>query len=78
MSELPVTAYVLATVKRGTEHRVVEKIKKMEDVTDVLITYGMWDLVIRIETISLGKLDKIITNIRQIQEIEQTNTLIGT
>ena len=77
MSKHLVKAYVFAIVKRGTEHRVAEKIRKMEDITEVLVTYGMWDIAIRIETEALGKLDKIITEIRQIPEIQQTNTLIG-
>ena len=77
MSERNVKAYVLAIVKRGTEHEMAEKIRKIEDVTEVLVTYGMWDLVARIETKNLGKLDKIITEIRQTREIEQTSTLIS-
>ena len=77
MSERTIKAYVLALVKRGTEHDVAEKIRKIEDITEVLVTYGMWDLVAHIETESLGKLDKIITEIRQTPEIQQTSTLIG-
>jgi len=77
MSKRSVKAYVLAIVKRGTEHLVAERLRKFEDVTEVLVTYGMWDIVARVETESLGKLDKIITDIRQIPEIEQTSTLIG-
>jgi DNA-binding Lrp family transcriptional regulator len=77
MSERTIKAYVLALVKRGTEHSVAQRIRKIEDVTEVLVTYGMWDLVARIETESLGKLDKIITEIRQTPEIQQTSTLIG-
>jgi len=77
LSNKEVKAYLLAIVKRGTEHAVAEKIRKINDVTEVLVAYGAWDLVARIETESLGKLDKIITDIRQFEEIEQTNTLIG-
>jgi DNA-binding Lrp family transcriptional regulator len=77
MTERNVKAYVLAIVKRGTEHEMAEKIKKIEDITEVLVTYGMWDLVARIETKNLGELDKIITEIRQTSEIEQTSTLIS-
>ena len=77
MSKRSVKAYVLAIVKRGTEHVVAERLRTLEDVTEVLVTYGMWDIVARVETESLGKLDKIITDIRQIPEIEQTSTLIG-
>ena len=72
-----VRAYVIATVKRGTEHEVAKKIREMREVTEVLVTYGLYDLVIRIEAKSLGHLDKIITDIRQIEEIEQTSTLVG-
>jgi len=72
-----VKAYIVATVKRGTEHTVAEKIRKMREVTEVLVTYGLWDIIARIEAKSLGHLDKIITDIRQITEIDQTSTLIG-
>ena len=72
-----VRAYVVATVKRGTEHRVVEKIRGMKEVTEALVTYGLWDIIARIEAKSLEHLDKIVTDIRQIPEIEQTSTLIG-
>lgn len=72
-----VKAYVVAIAKRGTEHEVAERIRKMEGVTEVIVTYGMWDIVARIEAESMGHIDKIITDIRQISEIEQTNTLLG-
>jgi DNA-binding Lrp family transcriptional regulator len=73
-----VKAYFLATVKRGTEHKVAEKIREMKEITEVLVTYGLYDLVARIEAKSLGHLDKIVTDIRQLEEIEQTSTLVGT
>ena len=76
MAEI-VKGYIVATVKRVTEHKVAEKIRKMKEVTEVLVTYGLYDLVVRIEAKSLGHLDKIVTDIRQIEEIEQTSTLVG-
>ena len=72
-----VKAYIVATVKRGTEHMVAACMRKIKEVTEVLVTYGLWDIIARIEAKSLGHLDKIITDIRQIAEIEQTSTLIG-
>jgi len=77
MSKRSVKAYFVATVKRGTEHEVAERIRKMKEVTEILVTYGLWDIIARIEAESLEHLDKIITDIRKIPEIEQTNTLIG-
>ena len=72
-----VKAYVVATVKRGLEHEAAQKIRRMKEVTDVLVTYGLYDVVVRIEAKSLGQLDKIVTDIRQMAEIGQTSTLVG-
>jgi DNA-binding Lrp family transcriptional regulator len=73
-----VKAYVVATVKRGKEHDAAQKIRKIKEVTEVLVTYGLYDIVVRIEAKSLGHLDKIVTDIRQMAEIKQTSTLVGT
>jgi DNA-binding Lrp family transcriptional regulator len=73
----PVKAYFMAIVKQGREHEVAERLGKMEDVTESLVTYGLWDIVARIETDNLQKLDAIITEIRKIPEITQTSTLVG-
>jgi DNA-binding Lrp family transcriptional regulator len=75
--EETVKAYVVATVKRGKEHDAAQKIRKTKEVTEVLVTYGLYDIVVRIEAKSLGHLDKIVTDIRQMPEIEQTSTLVG-
>jgi DNA-binding Lrp family transcriptional regulator len=72
-----VKAYVVATVKRGTEHNAAQKIRKIKEVTEVLVMYGLYDVVVRIEAKSLGHLDKIVTDIRQMAEIKQTSTLVG-
>ena len=72
-----VKAYVVATVKRGKEHDAAQKIRKTKEVTEVLVTYGLYDIVVRIEAKSLGHLDKIVTDIRQMAEIQQTSTLVG-
>jgi DNA-binding Lrp family transcriptional regulator len=72
-----VKAYVVATVKRGMEHDAAQKIRQMKEVTEVLVTYGLYDVVVRIEAKSLGQLDKIVTEIRQMAEIKQTSTLVG-
>jgi DNA-binding Lrp family transcriptional regulator len=72
-----VKAYVVATVKQGKEHDAAQKIRKIKEVTEVLVTYGLYDIVVRIEAKSLGHLDKIVTDIRQMAEIQQTSTLVG-
>jgi len=67
----------MAIVKRGSEHSVAEQLRQMEGITEALVTYGLWDIVARIETENMQKLDTIITEIRKITEITQTSTLVG-
>jgi DNA-binding Lrp family transcriptional regulator len=72
-----VKAYFLANLKQETEHDVAQKKQKMIEVTEVTVTYGFYYLIVRIEAATFGHLDKIITEIRQIKEIERTTSLIG-
>ncbi|MHA1409613.1 MAG: Lrp/AsnC ligand binding domain-containing protein [Candidatus Odinarchaeia archaeon] len=72
-----IISYVLLTIKQGKEHEVAEKIKELKKVKEVLIVYGMFDLVVRVETEKLSALDEVVTAIRQIPGVEQTTTLIS-
>jgi len=76
-SNQPVKAYFMAIVKKGTEHEVAKKLQKLDGVADALVTYGLYDIVVRIETANLGQLDALITEMRKIEEILQTTTLVG-
>ena len=49
-----VKAYLIATAKRGMEHGAAQKISQMEEVTEFLGTYGLYDIVVHIEAKSLG------------------------
>jgi DNA-binding Lrp family transcriptional regulator len=73
----PVKAYFMAIVKQGMEHEVANRLRIMEGVTEALVTYGLWDVIVRIEAPSLGKLDAIITEMRKIPQVVQTSTLVG-
>jgi DNA-binding Lrp family transcriptional regulator len=73
-----VISYMVATVKRGKEHDAAQKIRRTKEVIETLVTYGLYDLVVRIEAKSLGQLDNIITDMRQMPDIQQTSTLVGT
>lgn len=72
-----VVAYLLALVETGKEHRAAEEILKVQGVKETVITYGTWDLVIKISTDTLNELDMIITKVREIPLVQQTETLIG-
>jgi len=72
-----IKAYFMAIVKKGTEHEVAGKLRKLSGVSEVVVTYGLYDIVVRIEAHNLGQLDALITEMRKIEEIVQTSTLVG-
>ena len=72
-----VVAYVLALVETGKEHQAAEEIMKLQYVEEVTVTYGTWGLVIKVGTETLNEMDVVITGIRNVQLIQQTETLVG-
>jgi len=74
---VPIIAYILANVRTGKEYEVIDAIRKMEGIVEVTLTYGLWDLVAKVETNSMSDLDRIVTSIRRIEGVEQTATLVG-
>ncbi len=70
--------YILLMTEAGAEHEVAEKISKMENVTEAHVTYGEWDLVIRVEIDEVGKkLDELVTKIRRTKGVIKSMTLIS-
>jgi len=72
-----VKAYFMAIVKRGSEHDVAKRLGKMKGATEAIVTYGMWDVIVRIEAPNLSQLDALITEMRKMEDIVQTSTLVG-
>ncbi|WFO75049.1 Lrp/AsnC ligand binding domain-containing protein [Desulfurococcaceae archaeon MEX13E-LK6-19] len=77
MSEEKLIAYVLVVTSIGREHDVVKEVEKMDGVTEAVIVYGEYDVVVRIETNKFKEIDKIVTKIRSLPQVLRTVTLIG-
>lgn len=70
---------MLLMTEAGVEHEVAERISKMEHVTETHVTYGEWDIVVRVEIDELGrKLDELVTKIRKTKGVIKSMTLIST
>lgn len=73
------TALVLVKIAGGQEKQVLEKLKLIEGVTHITAVFGRWDLVLDIEAKDLSELSwLVISKIRKIKGIENTETLITT
>jgi DNA-binding Lrp family transcriptional regulator len=71
------SAYVLINCDLGSEEEIIKEIKKMEGVKEVEGTYGVYDIVAKVESDSMEKLKNIITwKIRRMPKVRSTVTLI--
>jgi len=69
-------AYVLIQCDLGSEVEIIQELSKIQEITEVRGTYGIYDIFCKIEADSKDVLDHIITNkIRKVSKIRSTITL---
>jgi len=69
-------AYILIVCEIGTEYDLSSKLRDIDEIKNVMITYGDYDIVIEAETDDATKMDDlIITKIRKLEKIRTTITL---
>ena len=67
---------MLISCEIGTEHDLISQLKKIDEIKNVMITYGDYDIVIEAITESTKKMDELITSkIRKLEKIRTTITL---
>ncbi len=70
-------AYVLFNVGSGSEDQVLKDAKSMDAVQEAYVSYGVYDLVLKIKTDSMEQLKEIISyHLRRINNVRSTLTLI--
>jgi len=70
---------VLLRLEAGKEQSVLAKIKDIKGVKKVQAVFGRWDLVATVEAQDLNALTSlVIKNIRAIEGVSATETLIST
>ncbi len=69
-------AYILIVCEIGTEYDLSSKLRDIDEIKNVMITYGDYDIVIEAETDDAAKMDDLITTkIRKLEIIRTTITL---
>jgi DNA-binding Lrp family transcriptional regulator len=69
-------AYVLFNVESGSEDKVLKQLRNISNVEEAYISYGVYDLVIRVKANTLEELKNSITHkIRTINQVRSTLTL---
>jgi len=72
------TAYVLLTCDRGHEETVIKDLKHIDSISEVSETFGVYDIIAKVENSEREKLREIIIwNIRKLEHVRSTLTLMG-
>ena len=73
------TAYVLITCGLGHEAEIIDEIKQLEDVKEVTVVFGAYDILAKVESANVKNLSDTITwKIRKLNRVRSTLTLMVT
>lgn len=70
-------AFVLVNVEAGTDREVLGNIKKIPEVRTAYMVYGVYDIIVMLESDTLERLREMVTKkIRQLDKVRSTMTMI--
>jgi DNA-binding Lrp family transcriptional regulator len=70
-------AYVMLNCELGAETEIIEKLKELEQVTDVFETIGTHDMLVKLQAENFEKIREVVSwNIQKLPKIRSTATLI--
>ena len=69
-------AYILLSCEVGKEHDLAIRLRTLDEIKGVLITFGEYDIVVEAETANSAQMDELITSkIRKLDKIRSSITL---
>ncbi len=69
-------AYILFSSEIGNENELASLLSQLDEIKEVMITYGDYDIVVKAETSNSTQMDNlIISKIRKFEKIRSTITL---
>ena len=70
-------AYVMLNCELGAEEKIIEKLKELEQVTDVFETIGTHDMLIKLKADNFEQIREIVSrDIQKLPKVRSTSTLI--
>ncbi len=71
------TAFVLMNAEIGSEGEILSELKKIKNVKEAYIVYGVYDIIAKVEAESMDKLkDMISWHVRRLDKVRSTLTMI--
>ncbi|MHA1300341.1 MAG: Lrp/AsnC family transcriptional regulator [Candidatus Helarchaeota archaeon] len=70
-------AFILIEIASGDEYKFVNTVRDIKEVSEAYIVYGAWDVIVRIQTESMGELNSVVLQIRRMPGVKRSATLIA-
>ena len=71
------TALILINTEVASEEEVLEQLKKLPEVKEAHLVYGIYDLIAKVEADTLEELKQDVTkNLRGLDKVRSTMTMI--
>ncbi len=70
-------AYLMVLADTGKEYEIVQRMRQNPEVSEAYIVYGAWDVICKIETDSMAKLNSIVLELRRVAFVKRSMTLIA-
>ena len=72
-----VTVYIMVKVTAGKDEEVFRKIRKLEQIKEASVTYGAYDLILRVEFQRIEEVDEFVFDVlRRIPDVSETVSII--
>jgi DNA-binding Lrp family transcriptional regulator len=70
------SAYVLLNVEAGSEQEVLKQTKKIGDIEEAYVSFGVYDLIVKVNAASIEELKELVTyRLRIMDHVRSTLTL---
>jgi len=70
-------AFVLINAEIGSENAVLAELKKIENVKEAYVVYGVYDIIAKVESDTMDKLKAMVTwRVRRLEKVRSTLTMI--
>ncbi|WP_455364717.1 Lrp/AsnC ligand binding domain-containing protein [[Eubacterium] cellulosolvens] len=71
------SAFVLINAEIGSEDELLKELKKIPNVREAHTVYGVYDIVVKVESDTMEKLKELVTwKVRRLDKVRSTLTMI--
>lgn len=71
-----ISAYILISMQPGSSEKVINEMRKIENIAKISVVAGEYDIVVRAQVRSLKSLLKVTDKIQMIEGVKKTTTQV--